>query len=73
MSMKEVSKAKQIDTAVQSFKSLKDNLVTTEEWLASLAYCKADDEFKKIGDPLCDAIVIPKCPLLFDFSKDPYK
>lgn len=59
--------------AVKSFKSLRDKLATTEEWLASLAYCKTDDDFKKIGDPICDAIIFPKCPLLFDIGNKPYK
>jgi hypothetical protein len=55
------------------FKSLHDELPTTEEWLASLAYRKTDDEFKKIGDPICDGIIFPKCPLLFDINDEPYK
>ena len=71
--MKEVSKAKQIDAAVKIFKSLYKKLPTTEEWLVSLAYCKTNDEFKRIGDPICDGIIFPKCPLLFDKKKEPYK
>ena len=33
--------------------------------MASLAYCKTNDNFQKVGDAICDAIVLPKCPLLF--------
>ena len=39
----------------------------------SLAYCKTNDSFEKIGEPICDAIVFPKCPLLFDSENEPYK
>jgi hypothetical protein len=71
--MKELKKSRQIDAAVSAFKLNRKKLATTEEWLASLAYCKTDDNFEKIGDPICDAIIFPKCPLIFDETKKPYK
>ena len=74
--MKEQSRSKQIDTAIDAFKQHKEKLVTTEAWLKSLAYCKTDgiaDEFKKIGEAICDAIIFPKCPLLFKDKEKPFK
>lgn len=71
--MKELNKAKQVDIAVNAFKLHYDKIASTEEWLTSLAYCKTNDDFEKIGDPICDAIIFPKCPLLFDFNNKPYK
>jgi len=65
MSMKEQAYAKQLDTGVSALKENRDKLPTTEAWLASLAYCKTNDNFEKVGDAICDAIVLPKCPLLF--------
>ncbi len=37
----------------------------TEDWLQSLDYCGNNGEFKKLGEPICDAIIIPKCLHLF--------
>jgi hypothetical protein len=37
----------------------------------SLEYCKANDNFIKVGEPICDAIVLPMCPLLF--KENPFK
>jgi hypothetical protein len=56
---------------VDAFNEHKDKLVNTEDWLHSLAYCKSTDEFQKVGRPICDAIVLPKCPLLF--PETPFK
>lgn len=71
--MKELRKGRQVDVAVDAFKLYKEKIATTEEWLASLAYCKTEDEFAKIGDPICDAIIFPKCPIIFNAAKKPYK
>jgi len=65
MSMKEQAYAKQLDIGVAALKENRDKLHTTEAWLASLAYCKTNENFQKVGDAICDAIVLPKCPLLF--------
>ena len=64
-SMKEQLYAKQLDTGVSALKQNRDKLPTTEAWLESLGYCKTNDKFEKVGDAICDAIVLPKCPLLF--------
>lgn len=70
--MKELSKANQIAIAVKAFEGHKDKLPATEDWLRSLSYCKDNNkEFKKVGLPICDAIIFPKCPLLF--PKEPFK
>jgi hypothetical protein len=50
---------------VAALKKNREKLPITEAWLASLAYCKTNDNFQKVGDAICDAIVLPKCPLLF--------
>lgn len=63
--MKELAEASQIKLIAEAFKDHKAKLVTTEDWLESLSYCKTDDEFIKVGVPICDAIVLPMCPLLF--------
>jgi hypothetical protein len=55
----------------QIFKTLKDNLATTEKWLASLAYCKSQHDFKKVGKPICNVMIFPKCPLLFSPKNKP--
>ena len=49
----------------------KDKLVTTEEWLKLLACYKSDGTFEKVGEPICDAIILPKCKFLF--PKEPFK
>ena len=45
MSIKEQVYAKQLDTGVAALKQNRDKLPTTEAWLASLEYCKTDDNF----------------------------
>jgi len=64
-SMKERLYAEQLDMGVSALKQNRDKLPTTEAWLESLGYCKTNDKFEKVGDAICDAIVLPKCPLLF--------
>lgn len=68
--MKELEQGRQVELVANAFVENKDKLVTTEDWLRSLSYCKTDDEFMKVGAPICDAIVLPKCPLLF--TKEPF-
>ena len=63
--MKELSKANQIEAVVKCFEEHKTKIVTTEGWLNSLTYYKSDTRFEKVGVPICDAIIFPKCPLLF--------
>ena len=61
---------------MNAFKQHKHKLVTTEAWLKSLTYCKADgigDEFKKIGEAICDAIIFPEFSLLFKDKEKPFK
>lgn len=68
---KEIAKSSQIRLATDTVKANKAKLVTTESWLETLAYCKYEDDFKKVGKPFCDGLNIPKCSILFD--KKPYK
>lgn len=63
--MKEIAKGEQTKLIAEAFVENKDQVNATEDWLQSIKYCKANDEFIKIGMPICDAIVLPKCPLLF--------
>ena len=69
--MKELAKAKQIEIAIEALVTHKGELVATEDWLNTLAYCKCDEEFRKISEPICDAIIFPKCEELF--PKEPFK
>ena len=63
--MKEIAQGEQIALVAAAFSEHKSKLVTTEDWLRSLEYCKSNSEFIKVGVPICDAIVLPRCPLLF--------
>lgn len=36
-----------------------------EEWLLKLSLQSEKSELKAVGDPICDAIVYPRCPLIF--------
>jgi hypothetical protein len=69
--MKELEQARQIELVANGFVAHKDKLMTTEAWLESLACYKTYDEFVKVGVPICDAIVLPKCSLLF--KDEPFK
>ena len=69
--MKELVKAKQIEIATEALVAHKEKVATTEDWLNTLAYCKRDEEFRKISKPICDAIIFPKCEELF--PKEPFK
>ena len=38
-------------------------ITRTEDWLLSLVPdFKHDGQFEKIGNPICDGVVFPKCP-----------
>ena len=43
--------------------------MTTEEWLhqiqAEECCYGGNEDFKRVGGPICDAIILPKCNLLF--------
>jgi hypothetical protein len=69
--MKELERARQIELIAKAFVEYKDKLVTTEDWLNSLSCYKSNEEFTKVGVPICDAIVLPRCPLLF--TNEPFK
>ena len=48
------------------FKANKGNLLVVENWLESLAFrFKRDSPYTKVGPPICDAIILPSCPLIF--------
>lgn len=68
---KEIAKSSQIRLATDTVKANKAKLVTTESWLETLAYCKSEDDFKKVGKLFFDGFNIPKCSMLF--NKKPYK
>jgi hypothetical protein len=55
---------------MDALKANKNKLVSTESWLRSLAYCRCENEFKKVGKAFCDGLNIPKCKILF--SDEPY-
>lgn len=69
--MKELAKAEQIKIAVKAIMEHRSELPSTESWLESLSYCKDDGQFHKVGAPICDAIVLPNCSLLF--PNEPFK
>ena len=40
--------------------------MTIEEWLLKFKNCQTEAfELTKLGNPICDAIVLPVCPLVF--------
>ena len=44
--------------------------MTIEEWLIKLkGYQPEGFELTKLGFPICDAVVIPRCPLIFGADK----
>lgn len=64
---KEIAKNDQLKMITKLFEENKSKLRTTEEWLESLYdYRTPDKDFEKIGNPLCDALILPKCLHLFD-------
>lgn len=40
--------------------------------MKSLAQCQSDEDFVKLGDPICDAIILPEVPLIFGTGEDRY-
>jgi hypothetical protein len=51
--------------SLKFIKANKDKLASVEKWLAGLTQGNARQELKQLGDPICDAIVYPRCPKLF--------
>ena len=42
-----------------------------EEWLQELGMkSKCDDDFEKLGDPICDGFRLPECPMVFGVGKE---
>jgi hypothetical protein len=42
-----------------------------EEWLKELGNnSKSNDNFEKLGDPICDGLRLPECPLVFGYGKE---
>lgn len=45
----------------------KDHLATVEKWHETFAECE-QSALKQLGEPICDAILYPRCPLVFGDS-----
>jgi len=54
-----------VENISELFKNNKDKLLIVEDWLKSLEKFKSELPFTRIGRPICDAIIIPKCPDVF--------
>ena len=52
------------------FKEHKKMLMTIEKWLLKLrSYQTEGFELTRVGPPICDAIILPFCPLVFGVNQ----